>query len=74
MPDFYVKKDKVEYRLSDGTKLIEPYDDESKDELKTRLDSMEETIDFKKKYKPYKFSYINFKNIKSNLCFKVFLY
>ena len=41
MPDFYVKKDKVEYRLSDGTKLIEPYDDESKDELKTRLDSME---------------------------------
>ena len=64
MAEFYVKKNKIEYKLSNGNKLVEPYNDESDDELKTRLNSMEETINFKSKFKPYNFSYINFQNIK----------
>ena len=66
MADFYVKKNKVSYELSNGKKLIDEHDRErDKDKvLKDRLNKMEETINFKDNFKPYDFSFIDFSKVK----------
>lgn len=61
MAEFYVKKNKIEYELSNGKKLIDKYEKEKDSVLKNRLNQMEETINFE--YKPYDFSFINFSYI-----------
>ncbi len=60
MAEFYVNKDKVSYKLSNGKTLVDKYEKEKEKELKSRLDKMEETINFK--YKPYDFSFVNLNN------------
>ena len=63
MSEFYVKRNKVEYKLSNGKTLIDKYEKEKDKELQKILDNMEETITIEEKYKPYDFSFINFANI-----------
>lgn len=56
MADYYVNKNKVSYNLSNGRTLVDNYENEKEKELKSRLDKMEETINFK--YEPYDFSFM----------------
>ena len=63
MAEFYVKKNRVEYELSNGKKLVDEYNKEKEKDLKVNLDKMEETLNFKDNYKPYDFSFINFSNV-----------
>ena len=67
MAEFYVKKNKVSYKLSNGKELIDKYQNEKEKELKGILDKMEDTISFKDKYKPYDFSFIKLDNEESDL-------
>lgn len=66
MPEFYVKNNKVEYKLSNGKTLTDSYNKEKDKELKEHLDDIEETINFEKNYKSYDFSFINFANINTS--------
>lgn len=66
MPEFYVKNNKVEYKLSNGKTLTDSYNKEKDKELKKHLDDIEETINFEKNYKSYDFSFINFANINTS--------
>ena len=64
MGDFYIKKNKVTYKLDNGKELVDNYNKEKDKEkdLKKNLDQMEETLEFESKYVPYDFSFttINF--------------
>ncbi len=64
MGEFFVQKNKVTYKLSNGKELIDTYEKEKEKELKSRLDKMEETINFK--YNPYDFSFVNLSMIYKN--------
>lgn len=66
MADFYVKKNKVSYELSNGKKLIDEYDNEKEKDLKAILDKMEDTISFEKNFKPYDFSFMKSDNEEDN--------
>ena len=66
MADFYVKKNKVSYELSNGKKLIDEYDNEKEKDLKAILDKMEDTISFEENFKPYDFSFIKLGNEDDN--------
>ena len=59
MGDFYVKKDKVSYKLDNGKELIDVYNKEKDKELKQNLEQIEETLNFESNYKPYDFSFVN---------------
>lgn len=59
MGDFYIKKDKVSYKLDDGKELIDTYNKEKDKELKKNLDQIEETLNYKKNYVPYDFSFVD---------------
>ena len=65
MAEFYVKKNKVSYKLSNGKELVESYENQKEKDLKSMLDKMEDTINFEKKFKPYDFSFIKLDGKKS---------
>ena len=59
MGEFYIKNNRVLYKLSNGKELVDTYNKEKDSELKKNLEYMEDTIEFKENYKPYDFSFVN---------------
>lgn len=59
MSEFYVKNGIVSYKLSNNKEIVDEYNKEKTEELEKNLDLMEDTINFKKKFKHYDFSFIN---------------